>query len=262
MLTAGIDVGAKTVKLVLAADGQVKGKIILPAGQDAAAAVAGAWDGLDAAPGQMERIIATGLGKASVKEASGFVSEIAAAARGARALYPEALCVVEVGAEEGRAVRISPEGKVTDSIINEKCAAGAGAFAESMARALEVSLEEFGRLSLESSGKVAMNAQCAVFAESELVALLHNNTPKQDMAKAVLEAMSERITSMVRRIGLAEPLVLIGGLARNVGFVQCLNAGLKTQVMVPDQPEIVGAFGAALLGAEGGFAQNLEDLDQ
>lgn len=261
MLTAGIDVGAKTVKIVVTDDGGITGQIIVPSGQDAGAVITGAWEKLSIDPDQMERIIATGIGKASVQNASGFVSEVAAAAKGARALYPDALCVVDVGAEEGRAAKIKDDGKATDFVINEKCAAGAGAFAESMARALEVSLEELGRMSLKSTGKVAMNAQCAVFAESELVALLHANTPKEDMAKAIHNAISERIVSMVRRVGLAEPLILIGGLARNAGFVDSLNTGLKTQVIVPQEPEFVGAYGAALLGAEGAFAKSLQDLD-
>lgn len=261
MLAAGIDVGAKTVKIVLSDDGRITGKIIAPSGQETAAAVAAAWDELTSGSGKPQRVIATGVGKAAVPNADGFVRETAAAAKGAKSLFPEALCVVEVGAEEGRCVKIKDNGKAADFVINEKCAAGAGAFAESMARALEMGLEEFGRISLESTGKVAMNAQCAVFAESELVALLHNNTPKADMAKAVLDAISERIVSMIRRLGLAQPLVLIGGMAKNPGFVHCLSSGLKAQVIVPDEPEFAGAYGAALLGAEGDFSASPEDLD-
>ncbi|KMY65670.1 hypothetical protein AAU61_21055 [Desulfocarbo indianensis] len=256
MLCAGIDVGAKTVKIVAVLDGRMVDKVIAPAGRDAAAALAQAWQELGAEYQKPERVIATGMGQAGVKMAHGFVSEAAAAAQGVKALHPQARFVVEVGAEEGRAVKISEDGKAADSALNEKCAAGAGAFAESMARALEVSLEEFAEMSLKSTDKVAMNAQCAVFAESELVGLLHANTPKGDIAQAVHDAIAERIVSLVRRLGLAEPAALIGGLARNQGFVHSLNLGLKTQVIVPQEPEFVAALGAALLGAAGDFAES------
>jgi len=139
---------------------------------------------------------------------------------------------------------------VVDFAINEKCAAGAGAFTEAMARALEVGIEELGPLSLKSTQEVAMNAQCAVFAESELVTLVHAKTPKPDMARAIHNAIADRITSMVRRVGMEEKIVLIGGVAKNVGFVDSLNQQLGTEVLIPEDNEFVGALGAALIAAE------------
>ncbi|MBF0495381.1 MAG: CoA activase, partial [Deltaproteobacteria bacterium] len=127
---------------------------------------------------------------------------------------------------------------------------GAGAFIEAMARALEVKLEELGPLSLQSTKMVNMNAQCAVFAESELVTLVHAKTAKPDMAKAIHNAVSDRITSLVRRIGLETPVMLIGGLARNIGFYTSLKNMLETDILVPEDPDIVGAFGAALVAAQ------------
>ncbi len=118
---------------------------------------------------------------------------------------------------------------MVDFAINEKCAAGTGAFIEAMARALEVTLEELGPLSLQSTRAVAMNAQCAVFAESELVSLVHAKTPKPDMARAVHDAIADRIVSMARRVGLEKEIMLIGGLARNVGFVASLKRELETR---------------------------------
>ena len=258
MLTAGIDVGAKTVKIVTARDGKIVDYVITPAGEDAEAAIETAWQKLKTDVKDLEIIVATGSGRKSTKRATGFVTEVAAAARGAVALFPEARTVIDVGAEEGRAIKIDETGKVVDFAINEKCAAGAGAFCEAMARALEVSLEEMGAMSLESTGQVAMNAQCAVFAESELVTLVHNQTPKPDMARAIHDAISDRIVSMVRRVGMAEKVALIGGVARNVGFVHSLKNDLGTDVLVPEVPEIVSAFGAALLAAEDRYSKSAE----
>jgi benzoyl-CoA reductase subunit D len=95
-----------------------------------------------------------------------------------------------------------------------------------------------------------MNAQCTVFAESEVVSLLHANTPKEDISRAVHDAMASRIISMVRKVGLRKDVVLVGGLARNVGFVDSLERGLEIEIMVPENPQYVGALGAALIAAE------------
>ena len=116
-----------------------------------------------------------------------------------------------------------------------------------MARALEVPLEELGPLSLQSTQQVAMNAQCAVFAESELVTLVHNKTPKPDMARAIHDAIADRIVSMVRRVGMEQSVMLIGGLAHNIGFVTSLKRELESEVIVPDDPEFIGAYGAAVV---------------
>ena len=136
-----------------------------------------------------------------------------------------------------------------DFAINEKCAAGTGAFTEAMARALEVTIDQLGPLSLQSTQAVAMNAQCAVFAESELVTLVHSQTPKPDMARAVHDAIADRIVSLVRRVGMEKEVLLVGGVARNVGFVESLKRELDTEIFIPETPETVSAYGAALLAA-------------
>ncbi|HEB84113.1 MAG TPA: CoA activase, partial [Bacteroidetes bacterium] len=150
----------------------------------------------------------------------------------------------------GRAIKCNPDGKVEDFAINEKCAAGSGAFTEAMARALEVTVEELGRLSLQSSASVPMNAQCAVFAESEVVSLLHAKTPKQDIAKAIHDAIASRIVSMARRVGINPAVAVIGGMAKNVGFIDSLNRALGQEVLIPEDPAFITAFGAALIAAE------------
>jgi benzoyl-CoA reductase subunit D len=198
---------------------------------------------------QIDRIISTGAGRKEVAEAHDQITEVSATARGAIALDPRVRTVIDVGAEEARAIRINPAGQVLDFAINEKCAAGTGAFTEAMARALEVKIEELGPLSRQSTHTVAMNAQCAVFAESELVSLIHSQTPKADMARAVHDAIADRIGSLVRRVGMEREVLLIGGVARNVGFVESLKRELDAEVFVPETPETVGAYGAALLAA-------------
>jgi benzoyl-CoA reductase subunit D len=138
-----------------------------------------------------------------------------------------------------------------DFAINEKCAAGAGAFIEAMSRALETPLEEMGPLALKSDNEIPMNAQCAIFAESEVVGLIHANTDKKDISKAIHDAIANRIVSMVRRVGVGEDLVIMGGLAHNPAFIKAVQMQLNIdKVHIPDDPEFGAAVGAAIAAGE------------
>lgn len=254
MITAGIDIGAKTVKVVLAKDGEVLSKSMVQAGTDTKAATEEAMAEALSAAGLgkdgVERIMATGTGRRDCPYRNEEVTEVGAAAKGAKKILESCRTVIDVGAEEGRTVRMDANGKVIEFAFNDKCAAGAGVFAEAMARALETPLEELGPLALTSERAVPMNAQCAVFAESEVVTLIHAKTPRQDIARAVLDAIAGRIVSMVRKVGFEQDVAVIGGVALNPGFVEAVKRGLEMDVHVPSDPEYVGALGAALLAAE------------
>ncbi|MCK5405983.1 MAG: CoA activase [Candidatus Krumholzibacteria bacterium] len=254
MISAGIDIGAKTVKVVLVRDGEVLARSKVSAGIDTRAANEEAMDkamaAADIGRGDIEKFLATGTGRKECPYTDSEVTEVGAAARGARAVLGSCHTVIDVGAEEGRSMRLNDKGKVLDFAFNEKCAAGAGAFAEAMARALETNVEELGAMALESNTPVPMNAQCAVFAESEVVTLIHAKTPRQDIARAVLDAIASRIVSMVRKVGFEKDVVVIGGVALNPGFIAAVKRGLEMDVYVPEEPEYVGALGAALLAAE------------
>lgn len=250
MITAGIDSGAKNTKVVILRDGEVLARSLVSTGFDQRAAIEGALAQALAEAGlartDIDAIIATGAGMKEVSFADKTITEVGADAKGTSFLFPKARTVIDVGAEEGRAIRVNELGKVVDFATNEKCAAGAGAFTEAMARALEVELEEFGRLSLKSSKAVPMNAQCTVFAESEVVSLIHAKTPKQDIARAIHDAIADRIISMTRRVGVEKEIVLVGGVAKNLGFVEAVERGLADDVVVAEEPQFVTALGAAL----------------
>ncbi len=165
-------------------------------------------------------------------------------------MVPSANTVIDLGAEEARAIKLNPEGKISDFAVNEKCAAGAGSFVESMSRALQTTVEEMGPLSMKFTKQVPMNAQCVVFAESEVVSLIHQQTAKEDIARAVHDGISNRISSMVRRVGVIDDVVVIGGPARNIGLIQSLRDDLAKDVIVPEDPDFVSAIGAAIYAAE------------
>ncbi|GAB4438466.1 MAG: acyl-CoA dehydratase activase [bacterium] len=254
MLVAGIDVGARFVKAVLVDErGAVRGMRSSSAGYDTFSVVNQLINELSSElrikVEGIKKIAFTGAGKGLMSSFADAldVSETKAAAKAVTSIYPEVRTIIEVGAEESKVLRINKEGAVEEIAVNEKCAAGTGSFAETMARALEMTLDEFAEKSLESEKRISMNAQCTVFAESEVVSLIHSGVDKKDIAKAVLDAIASRVAAMVRKVRLEPEVILIGGMAKNAGFVASLKNILELDnLVIPSHPEYINALGAAL----------------
>jgi len=247
--------GSKNIKAAILKNGQVLARATTPSGFEQRAAAEKIFNELLEKAGvsrdDIDHIVATGAGKDVAPYANSEISMMGADALGGTFLFPSARTVIDVGAEAGRAVRCDEKGRMVDFVVNEKCAAGAGTFIEAMARALEVKLEEIGPLSLKAEKVISMNAQCTIFAESEVVSLIHEKTSKADIARAIHDAIANRITSMTRRLGVKRDVVLAGGVAKNVGFVSSLQRTLAVDLLVPEEPEFVGALGAALAPQRG-----------
>src|SRR3990172_408681 len=249
MIVAGIDVGGKNVHAVILKDGKVIAKAKAPSGINKAKAAEELYDEVLKQAGlkrsDIERVVATGSSGQRAAFANGVIPDAAADGRGVICLIPSARTVIDVGAEEGRAIKISGGGKVLDFAINEKCAAGTGAFVDSMARALETPVEQIGSLAQQSTKAIPMNSQCAVFGESEVVSLIHQRTAKPDIARAVLDAIAGRIGSVARIVGLEKDVVVVGGTAKNAAFVDSFKKVIEMPVVVPEDPDYIGALGAA-----------------
>jgi len=247
--------GSKNIKAAILKNGQVLARGLIPSGFEQRAAAEKIFNELlekaDVSRDDIDHIVATGAGKDVAPYANSEISMMGADALGGTFLFPSARTVIDVGAEAGRAVRCDGKGRMVDFVVNEKCAAGAGTFIEAMARALEVKLEQIGPLSLKAEKVISMNAQCTIFAESEVVSLIHEKTSKADIARAIHDAIANRITSMTRRLGIQRDVVLAGGVAKNVGFVSSLQRTLAVDLLVPEEPEFVGALGAALAPQKG-----------
>ena len=258
MIVAGIDVGGKNVHIVIKKDGQIVGKGVAPAGMKKAETVEQLYNEVLKKAGltrkDVERVVATGSAAKRVAFANGAIPDATADARGVIKLIPTARTIIDVGGEEGRAIKVSPEGKVLDFAINEKCAAGTGTFVDTMARALEMPIEEMAKIALNSDQSISMNAQCAVFGESEVVSLIHQKTSKQNIARAVLDAIAGRVGSVARIVGIEKDVVMVGGVAKNIGFVDSLKKNLEMSVTVPDDPDYIGALGAAEAAIAGVYA--------
>lgn len=254
MITAGIDCGAKNTKTVILKDGKIIGKGKVLTGFDQDKAVRESLEEACRAAGISEKDIeksgATGVGRDAVNGAAK-VNDIKAISKASRFFFPGTLTAADVGAEEARAARLDEKGNTVDFVVNEKCAAGAGSFIEAMSRALETPIEEMGSLALASDSDIPMNAQCVIFAESEVVGLIHANTEKKDISKAIHDAIAGRVVSMIRRIGVDGDLVMMGGVALNPAFINAVKTLLHIdEVHVPDDPEFGAAVGAAIAAGE------------
>ncbi len=255
MISAGIDVGSKNIKVVILDGKKIIGKAIQTSGEnqekvvDEALALAVEDAKIDRSG--IDKIAATGIGRKTFKNADYVITGVTAGGRGIFECNNSVRTGIEVGAEESKAIKVNEAGKVTDSAVNEKCAAGSGSFVESMARALGIDVKLFAELALSSDAKIPMNAQCAVFAESEVVSLIAQNTSRKDISKAVHDSIASRVSSMARRVKLEPKVAIFGGLAYNPGFVSAFKKNLEIEeIFIPEKPLFVDALGAALLAQE------------
>ena len=254
MVTAGIDIGHESVAVVILHDDGPLGHATFVISGEVGAVARFAFEqtlerlGIERA--SIQRIFATGIGRENVALADGHRTPMLSHARGAYWWFPGTRTVIDVGAEGSRVMRCDAAGNLRDFALNDKCAAGAGVFLESVAEMLDVPLAEMGGLSLSGSRSVVLTSTCAVFAESEIVAEIHRGSSRADILWGVHESLVAKIVATSRRVGIEPDVVLTGGVAKNVGVVEALRDQLRMDVAVPEHPEIAGALGAALLARE------------
>jgi benzoyl-CoA reductase subunit D len=254
MISAGIDMGTQRVKVAILKDGLIIAKNQNFSGFDpttvAEHTFQEAIDSAKLSTEDVKHITATGAGVGMVNFSNSTISMMGADARAGAYFFSSARTVIDVGAEDARAVKCDEKGRMLDFIVNARCAAGAGTFIEAMARALEVKMEDMGPLSLQAERASPINASCVIFAESDVVSLIHREEPKTEIARAIFDAMAERVGSMVRRLGITPDIILVGGVAKDVGFVDSLKRRLGMELLIPDEPIYAGAIGAALIAAK------------
>jgi benzoyl-CoA reductase subunit D len=253
VITVGMDLGTQRVKAVVLKDGVAAARAQAFSGFDPAKAAQQAVDDALKTAGtkiaEVSHFCATGSAMEMAPYANSTVSMMGADAKAGVFLNPKARTIIDVGAEEARAVKCDEKGIMVEFVVNERCAAGAGAFIEAMARALEVKLEDMGPLALKAERASPINASCVIFGESDVVSLIHRQESKPEIARAVFDAMADRISSMVHRLGINPEVVLVGGVAKDPGFVASLNRKLGLSVIIPEYPDYAGALGAALTAA-------------
>ena len=195
-------------------------------------------------------VVATGYGRINVPFADKQYTEITCHAKGIIRLFPQARTIIDVGGQDVKGIKIDKTGKVVDFVMNEKCAAGSGRFIEVIADTLGVSLDRVGDLSLQSRSPAKISNICTLWAQQEVATRLAEGIPISDLLAGVHHSLADRISRMVNRIGVEEAVIVTGGGAKNRGLLKALSKQLGHEILVPEEPLITGALGAALLGKE------------
>ncbi|MBU1003643.1 MAG: 3-hydroxyacyl-ACP dehydratase [Proteobacteria bacterium] len=245
-MIAGIDVGSRSMELVVLNGGGVAVSRRLPTTFHPRRQLALLLEGLNP-----ERVVATGYGRELVAAAGlgvpvSTVSEIKAYAAGAHARCPEARTVLDIGGQDTKAIALTENGKVARFEMNDRCAAGTGKFLEHLASVFQIPVEEFGDYALGAAVSLPINSMCTVFAETEATSLMAGGAAPEAIARGLHASVVSRTLNMLRRVGLTEPLVFAGGVANNSCMVRLLAEALGVMPLIPEEPDMIGALGAAL----------------
>ena len=248
--TLGIDIGSTASKCVILADGkEIVSKSLIAVGAGTSGPQRAINQVLEAAgmtTGDMSYILATGYGRNSLESVANHqMSELSCHAKGAAFLFPDVHTVIDIGGQDVKVLQIE-NGVMTNFVMNDKCAAGTGRFLDVMARVLEVKVEDLGALSAKSTKDVAISSTCTVFAESEVIRQLAQETDKCDIIKGIHRSVASRVVGLAHRVGVRDQVVMTGGVAQNAGIVQALQDELGHTVHTSPLTQYNGALGAAL----------------
>jgi len=250
---AGIDVGSTMTKAVILNQGIIA-SIIGPTGPEqrrlANKVMEEALNRAALSFQAITYIVSTGYGRINVPFADKQFTEITCHAKGIISLFPKAKTIIDVGGQDIKAIKIDATGKTTDFVMNDKCAAGSGRFIEVIADTLGVPLDKVGDLSLQSKNPAKISNICTIWAQQEVAASLAQGIPVSDLLAGVHQSLAERINTMVNRLRVEDAVIVTGGGAKNRGLLKALSEQLGHEILVPDEPLITGALGAALMGKE------------
>jgi predicted CoA-substrate-specific enzyme activase len=251
---AGVDIGSAFSKAVIMAENEIISYHIMPSGGSyKLAAEEVTRKALTKARLSLEDLdytVATGYGAANVSFSCETVSDISCLARGVYYLFPTARTAIDIGGQFTRVFKLDDRGRATAFLMSEKCAAGSGRFLQVIAKVLQIDLEDIGKLSLKSRKRVDFNTGCAVFAESEAVSRIAEGAAKEDILAGLHRTLAAKIQTMVARLGIEPDCALVGGGAKDIGLVKSIEESLACSLLVPDEPQIVAALGAALVARE------------
>ncbi len=246
MRYAGIDIGSRSIELVILRDGEIVESRQADSGFDPMAQARTLLKGV-----KHDYIMATGYGRHlfELYFDAPTVTEIKAYAVGANALFPDGRTILDIGGQDSKAISVNNEGKVIKFEMNDRCAAGTGKFLEIMAHALGFGLDEFGVEALKATNNIQISSMCTVFAESEVTSLVAKGEDRRGIALGLHRSVVSRAVGMLKRVSVKEPIVFAGGVARNSCMHHLLEEALGKDILIPKNPQMVGALGAALLAS-------------
>lgn len=254
MYYAGIDAGSAATKAVIVKNKELLAYAIVNTGANVKNASENALNkaliNSKLSRRDIAKIISTGYGRRNIDFSNGAITEITAHAKGARQLFPKARTIIDIGGQDSKVISLDDEGKITNFLMNDKCAAGTGRFLEVMARTLEVTIQQLSEIAASAKRVATISSMCTVFAESEVVSLIAQGESREVIVAGLYEAISKRVSGMAKQVGLQSDVIFSGGVAKSVGMRMSLEKVLGLKVFSSDEPQINGALGAALLAEE------------
>lgn len=255
MISAGVDVGSLSTKAVIMEDGKELASAVILTTPDSEASARLALDKALKAAGltlsDIGHIIGTGYGRVNIPFANATVTEISCHARGAQAQNKAVRTILDMGGQDCKAIRCDHMGRIVNFAMNDKCAAGTGRFLERIAMAVNSPLDQIGSQSLAGQNRNhPISATCAVFAEADILKLIRNGKDIEDILAGAFDSLVRRIQGLLGRVGIEPILCVSGGVGKNVGIVRRLERNLGMEIFLPEDPQLVGAFGAALIALD------------
>ena len=251
---AGLDMGSVSIKAALTREKKLIASSLIASGGNYKNGANKVMEDILSHAGisfdQISGLVVTGLGAESSPFAGRQISDISCQAMGCHCFFPTARTIIDIGGQFTKAAKITPEGRIADFLMSEKCATGSGRFLQVISRILHVPLDEIGPLSLQSEKPVEFSTNCAVFAESETISRIAEGADPADILAGVHRAMASKVGMLVKRLKLTPDVVLTGGGGEDAGLVQAIGNALKVKILVPDHPRLTAAFGAACLASE------------
>jgi predicted CoA-substrate-specific enzyme activase len=251
-IVVGLDIGSTMTKVIVY-NGKILSAVIGPTGPEhrriAYKVMLEALSKLKMSLDDINYVVATGYGRLNVPFADKQITEITCHARGVNSVFPNVNTAIDIGGQDCKGIKIAG-GKVLNFVMNDKCAAGTGRFLEVIADALDIRVEEMGELSLKAKTIPKISSTCTVFAEQEVISWLALGTKVEDILAGIHEAIATRVHSMAQRVKIEREVVVTGGCAKNVGLVRALERKIGYPVLVPPEPLLTGAIGAAIIAEE------------
>ena len=254
MLFMGVDIGSASSKCVIMSEAsEIAAQIVISSGTGTSGprrAVEAALESAKTSMGKITYTVATGYGRQSYEAADEKISELSCHAKGAVWILPGVRTVIDIGGQDAKALSISADGKLREFVMNDKCAAGTGRFLDVMARVLETDVSGLATLDEKADGIIPISSTCTVFAESEVISQLSKNVPVPNLVAGIHRSAASRAASLMKRVGVIEPVLMTGGVANNAGVVRALEGALGVEIRTSPYSQTAGALGAALLARE------------
>ena len=250
MYTLGIDIGSTTSKCIILKDGaEITGSSIIIAGtgtQGPQQALDEVFRSAGISKEDIAYTVATGYGRKLFEGADGEVSELSCHARGVHFIFPEVHTVIDIGGQDAKVLSINDKGRMTNFLMNDKCAAGTGRFLDVMANILQLQIGDLEVEASKADTPVKISNTCTVFAESEVISQLASGVAIPNLVAGICESVAGRVASLAKRIGIKEQVCMSGGVAQNGGVRKAMEQELGVAIQYSEMAQLMGALGAAL----------------